>query len=73
METKQNARLAMKAVDITLRALAGPRFDELNRDLAVEIYTLQNNTFRRLLFDRVGALLDVHHIDIEHTYPWLIR
>ncbi len=38
-----------------------------------EIYTLQNNTFRRLLFDRVGALLDVHHIGIEHTYPWLIR
>ena len=30
LETEQNARLAMKAVDITLRALAGPRFDELN-------------------------------------------
>ena len=73
VETVKHAKLAWLATDITLRAIAGPGFNELDWASAGEIYSLQNNTFRKLLFDRVGALLDIHHIDIEHDYPWLVR
>jgi hypothetical protein len=55
VETVKHAKLAWRATDITLRALVGPEFDELNWEVAGDIYALQNNTFRRLLFDRVGV------------------
>jgi hypothetical protein len=73
LETLQHTSLALKATDVTLRALVGPNFDKLNWGIVGEIYALQNDTFRKMLFDRVGALLDVHHIDIEQTYPWMVR
>jgi hypothetical protein len=34
---------------------------------------MQSDTFRKLLFDRLGALLDVQHQDIERIYPWMVR
>ena len=73
VETLQHTSLALKAADVTLRALAGPKFDKLNWEVAGTLYAMQSDTFRKVLFDRIGALLDMHHQDIEGTYPWMVR
>ena len=54
--TVETVKLTWLAIDVTLRALAGPKSDELNWEVAGDIYALQNNTLKRMLFDRVGAL-----------------
>ena len=43
----------------------GPEIRRAELEIAEEIYALRNNTLRKLLFDRLGALLGVHHVDIE--------
>ena len=73
METLQHTSLALKATDVVLRAVAGPKFDKLDWVAAGDHYAMQSDTFRKLLFDRFGALLDVQHQDIERIYPWMVR
>ena len=66
-----DANLALSAVDVTLYELAGLHCDQL-RDAGNKIYIMESNTFRRILY-RLGQLFMSYQMDIEGSFPWLIR
>ena len=60
------------SVDVTLYELAGPHCDQLRWEAGNRIYTMESNTFRRILYDRLGQLFMSYQMNIECSFPWLI-